>query len=123
MLLFCGKQNPRKVMIDRKTSEKDVLLKDFELALSLNTAFFFEDHFQILVLRILVSFCCLGFVFGVLYGLGSHGIHHHEQPPFGRRFILKFFPSIKEANPRSLSSFGRCLSFSLCGRTFFRKGL
>ena len=70
MVLLCGKQNPLKVMIHCWTSEKHVLLRDFELALSLSNAFFFEEGFQILTLPMLVSFCYLGFVFGVCKRIG-----------------------------------------------------
>ena len=49
--------------------------------------------------------CNLDFVFLVIfYGLGSHGIYHHETPPCGRIF-LGTFPSSKHrrfANPSYL---------------------
>ena len=55
----------------------------------------------------------------IFYGLGSHGIHHHEQPPCQGQDFWNFC----QANPSWLSSFdgNKCLSFSFCGRTFFRE--
>ena len=42
-------------------------------------------------IRIFLPWICL---FKVIFcGLGSHGIHHHEKPPFGRIFGWNFFLS------------------------------
>ncbi len=38
------------------------------------------------------------FLLVIFLRVRSHGIHHHENPPFGR-ICLELFPSTKEANP------------------------